>query len=85
MRAYDMCECICRLTCIHVFSITVCIREGNDRTVLTLPGYQVQLMQAVKSAAKGHVIACVMTGGPVDISWAKVRILYGCANLSISS
>ena len=49
-------------------------REGHDRTVLTLPGNQLELMQTVKSAAKGHVIACIMTGGPVDISWAKVTV-----------
>ena len=48
--------------------------EGRDRTELTLPGKQLQLLQAVKSATASNVpfIVVLMSGGPVDISWAKV-------------
>lgn len=48
--------------------------EGHDRTELTLPGKQLQLLQAVRNATaeKTPFIVVLMAGGPVDISWAKV-------------
>ncbi|XP_065828934.1 uncharacterized protein [Oscarella lobularis] len=45
--------------------------EGHDRNDITFPGNQEMLIQQVKNASKGHVIMVLMTGGPVDISWAK--------------
>ena len=52
----------------------VSISEGHDRDVLTLPGMQLQLMQQVKKAMSSStpLIVVLMSGGPVDISWAKV-------------
>jgi len=45
--------------------------EGHDRTVLTLPGKQLDLLQAISSAISTPLIVVLMSGGPVDISWAK--------------
>eukprot|EP01121_Diplochlamys_sp_Union-15-3_P018262 TRINITY_DN661_c0_g1_i1.p1 TRINITY_DN661_c0_g1~~TRINITY_DN661_c0_g1_i1.p1 ORF type:complete len:885 (-),score=214.53 TRINITY_DN661_c0_g1_i1:67-2721(-) len=42
--------------------------EGNDRTILALPGVQNQLVSHVASCSKNPVTVVVMTGGPVDIS-----------------
>ncbi|CAI8041647.1 Probable beta-D-xylosidase 2, partial [Geodia barretti] len=47
-------------------------REGHDRNVITLPGMQLDLMQEVREAIGGRPLVLVlMSGGPVDISWAK--------------
>jgi len=46
--------------------------EGHDRTVLTLPGKQLDLLQAVSTSISSPLIVVLMSGGPVDISWAKV-------------
>ena len=55
--------------------INVCLHsEGHDRTVLTLPGKQLQLLQALRSATKVPFIVVLMSGGPVDLSWAKVSV-----------
>lgn len=47
-------------------------REGFDRTDLNLPGQQTVLVQEVTKAAKGLVILIIMSGGPFDISFAKI-------------
>ena len=47
--------------------------EGHDRTDLTLPGKQEDLLEAIRNATKNPMIVVIMSGGPVDISWAKVR------------
>jgi hypothetical protein len=47
-------------------------REGHDRDVLTLPGMQLGLMQQVQAATSGQpLVVVLMSGGPVDLSWAK--------------
>ncbi|KAG8090866.1 hypothetical protein GUJ93_ZPchr0011g27711 [Zizania palustris] len=46
-------------------------KEGLDRTSLLLPGMQQSLITAVASAAKRPVILVLLTGGPVDITFAK--------------
>ena len=48
--------------------------EGRDRNELTLPGKQEDLLMAIRNATQNLMIVVVMSGGPVDISWAKVRV-----------
>ncbi|XP_062183467.1 probable beta-D-xylosidase 7 [Phragmites australis] len=45
--------------------------EGRDRTSLLLPGMQQSLITAVANAAKRPVILVLLTGGPVDITFAQ--------------
>ncbi|OEL36686.1 putative beta-D-xylosidase 7 [Dichanthelium oligosanthes] len=45
--------------------------EGKDRTTLLLPGNQQSLITAVANAAKRPVILVLLTGGPVDITFAQ--------------
>ncbi|XP_062197312.1 probable beta-D-xylosidase 7 [Phragmites australis] len=45
--------------------------EGRDRTSLLLPGNQQSLITAVANAAKRPVILVLLTGGPVDITFAQ--------------
>ncbi|CAA0829382.1 Probable beta-D-xylosidase 2 [Striga hermonthica] len=46
-------------------------REGLDRIGLLLPGRQQELVSRVAGASKTPVILVVMSGGPIDISFAK--------------
>ncbi|GFQ08184.1 beta-d-xylosidase 1 [Phtheirospermum japonicum] len=46
-------------------------REGLDRVDLLLPGYQQELVSRVAKASRGPVILVLMSGGPVDITFAK--------------
>mmetsp|Transcript_18126 Transcript_18126/g.43550 ORF Transcript_18126/g.43550 Transcript_18126/m.43550 type:complete len:739 (+) Transcript_18126:71-2287(+) len=46
-------------------------REGHDRSNITLPGVQYELIDAVAAKAKGAVILVVLSGGAVDLSAAK--------------
>lgn len=46
-------------------------KEGLDRTSLLLPGKQQSLITAVASAAKRPVILVLLTGGPVDVTFAQ--------------
>ncbi|XP_040384581.1 probable beta-D-xylosidase 7 [Oryza brachyantha] len=46
-------------------------QEGLDRTSLLLPGKQQSLITAVASAAKRPVILILLTGGPVDVTFAQ--------------
>ena len=48
--------------------------EAHDRNELTLPGKQEDLLMTIRSATQNPMIVVVMSGGPVDISWAKVRV-----------
>ena len=50
-------------------------REGHDRTDIGLPGKQDQLLQAIKGviAKTTPMIVVLMSGGPVDITTAKVQ------------
>ncbi|KAI8018674.1 putative beta-D-xylosidase 5 [Camellia lanceoleosa] len=45
--------------------------EMVDRLDLTLPGYQELLVIEVAKAAKGPLVLVVMSGGPVDLSFAN--------------
>ncbi|CAM6105969.1 unnamed protein product [Calypogeia fissa] len=45
--------------------------EGMDRTSLLLPGNQQQLVSEVAKVAKGPVVLVILSGGPVDVSFAK--------------
>lgn len=47
-------------------------REDYDRTSLVLPGKQYNLITQVARAAKRPVVLVILSGGPVDISFAKV-------------
>ncbi|KAK9110662.1 hypothetical protein Sjap_018722 [Stephania japonica] len=46
-------------------------KEGQDRVNLGLPGMQESLVSRVADAAKKPVILVIVSGGPVDISFAK--------------
>ena len=50
--------------------------EGHDRTELTLPGKQLDLLQTISGAISTPLIVVLMSGGPVDISWARVTHMY---------
>lgn len=45
--------------------------EFRDRTGLLLPGHQQELISKVAMASKGPTILVLMSGGPVDISFAE--------------
>ncbi|CAM6089051.1 unnamed protein product [Calypogeia fissa] len=45
--------------------------EAVDRTTLVLPGQQQELIMSVAANAKGPVVLIVMSGGPVDITFAR--------------
>ncbi|KAK7329524.1 hypothetical protein VNO77_23694 [Canavalia gladiata] len=45
--------------------------ETRDRLGLFLPGHQQELVSRVAKAARGPVILAIMSGGPVDVSFAK--------------
>lgn len=45
--------------------------EERDRTSLLLPGLQRELVLRVANASKGPVILVIMSGGPVDVTFAK--------------
>ncbi|XP_065885422.1 uncharacterized protein [Dysidea avara] len=47
--------------------------EGHDRSDISLPGKQEDFLMAIRSATKNPMVVVVMTGGPVDISWAKAN------------
>ncbi|KAL6875719.1 hypothetical protein ACP4OV_013232 [Aristida adscensionis] len=51
--------------------------EGKDRTSLLLPGKQQSLITAVAAAARGPVILVLLTGGPVDVSFAQANPKIG--------
>lgn len=46
-------------------------REGLDRVDLVLPGKQQDLVVSVAKAAKNPIILVLLSGGPIDISFAK--------------
>uniref|UniRef100_A0A2P2K7Z9 Uncharacterized protein MANES_15G006300 n=1 Tax=Rhizophora mucronata TaxID=61149 RepID=A0A2P2K7Z9_RHIMU len=45
--------------------------ESKDRTGLLLPGHQQELVSRVARAARGPTILVLMSGGPIDVSFAK--------------
>ncbi|KAJ6307117.1 hypothetical protein OIU78_022240 [Salix suchowensis] len=46
-------------------------KEGLDRVDLVLPGKQEELIISVAKAAKNPIVLVLLSGGPVDISFAK--------------
>ncbi|BBN12615.1 beta-glucosidase [Marchantia polymorpha subsp. ruderalis] len=46
-------------------------RETFDRNSLKLPGKQELLVSSVANVSSGPVVLVLMSGGPLDISWAK--------------
>jgi glycosyl hydrolase family 3 len=45
--------------------------EFRDRAGLLLPGRQQELVSKVAKASKGPIVLVLMSGGPVDVSFAK--------------
>lgn len=45
--------------------------EFKDRTGLLLPGHQQELVSRVARASRGPTILVLMSGGPIDVSFAK--------------
>ena len=45
--------------------------EFKDRTGLLLPGRQQELVSEVAAASKGPVVLVLMSGGPIDVSFAE--------------
>ena len=45
--------------------------EGHDREILSLPGHQQDLINAVTAAAHKPIVVVVMSGGPVDLLAVK--------------
>ena len=45
--------------------------EFRDRVGLLLPGFQQELVSRVARASKGPVILVLMSGGPIDVTFAK--------------
>ncbi|KAH8489085.1 hypothetical protein H0E87_024650 [Populus deltoides] len=45
--------------------------EFRDRTGLLLPGRQQELVSKIAAASKGPTILVLMSGGPIDVSFAK--------------
>lgn len=45
--------------------------EFRDRVGLLLPGHQQELVSRVARAARGPVVLVIMSGGPVDVQFAK--------------
>lgn len=45
--------------------------EFRDRAGLLLPGHQQELISKVAAASKGPTILVLMSGGPIDVSFAK--------------
>lgn len=46
-------------------------REALDRNGLLLPGRQQELVSRVAKASKGPVILVLLSGGPIDVTFAK--------------
>nr|XP_033513954.1 putative beta-D-xylosidase isoform X1 [Nicotiana tomentosiformis] len=45
--------------------------EARDRVSLLLPGYQQELISRVAMASRGPVVLVLMSGGPIDVTFAK--------------
>lgn len=45
--------------------------EFRDRTGLLLPGHQQELVTRVAQASRGPVVLVMMSGGPIDVTFAK--------------
>ncbi|KAL6968605.1 hypothetical protein U1Q18_034406 [Sarracenia purpurea var. burkii] len=46
--------------------------EFRDRAGLLLPGRQQELLSKVAMASKGPTVLVLMSGGPIDVSFAKI-------------
>lgn len=45
--------------------------EFKDRTGLLLPGLQQELVARVSKASRGPTVLVLMSGGPIDVTFAK--------------
>ncbi|CAA2997226.1 beta-D-xylosidase 1-like [Olea europaea var. sylvestris] len=45
--------------------------EARDRVGLLLPGHQQELVSRVAKASRGPVVLVIMSGGPIDVTFAK--------------
>ena len=45
--------------------------EGNDRTIISLPGVQWQLVQQLEQATKNPIVFVLVSGGQVDLTYAR--------------
>ena len=45
--------------------------EARDRADLLLPGHQQELVSKVAMVSKGPIVLVLMSGGPVDVSFAE--------------
>ena len=59
---------------VYTFVLQYDYSEGHDRTEIGLPGDQDKLLQQIKAAISKTtpMIVILMSGGPVDITTAKV-------------
>ncbi|KAL2454956.1 Beta-D-xylosidase 1 [Abeliophyllum distichum] len=51
--------------------------EARDRIGLLLPGHQQELVSRVAKASRGPVVLVVMSGGPIDVTFAKNDRMIG--------
>lgn len=73
-RAFGRAEAIARQAdaTVLVVGLSQAIeREFLDRNGLLLPGHQQELVSRVARASKGPVILVLMSGGPIDVTFAK--------------
>ena len=61
------------LCCFNLYVGISIESEGHDRAHLSLPGYQLQLLQDAVSVGKPTMLV-LYNAGPVDISWAKDNV-----------
>lgn len=45
--------------------------EARDRVGLLLPGHQQELVSRIAKASRGPVVLVIMSGGPIDVTFAK--------------
>lgn len=69
------------IVCLGTGSVLEC--EGNDRSNISLPGRQLELLQdAANYAAGAPVLLLLFNAGPLDISWAvhdkRVQVILEC-------
>lgn len=67
---------VANTACVFFFlPRTAACSEAHDRTSITLPGLQEELMKQIKgNVTKAHLVVALMSGGVVDMTWAKVGV-----------
>ena len=46
-------------------------KEGLDRTSLSLPGLQEDLLRAIAARTSTRIVLVIVAGGPISLEWAK--------------